>query len=407
MTNSLDYRDMGDSFVDNRAEEAFARALESERPDVVHFQHLIHTSASLSQVARDAGIPSVVTCHDYWAVCPRVQLIRPDGTLCEGNMGSGCYLCVKDKHLGQIERLRDSDATLSGLFTDMARRVLACDDEEASRIKRAKDYLFVQRRHGLVLDGYAACDLRISPSRFLRSKLLESGAFDPHSFVYSDNGMRTDHIEALEKKPDPEGRVRFGFVGSLVWYKGGEVLVKALARLREENAVLYVFGDFKPEEDEHHAELARLAEGAPIEFRGRFDNSRLSEVYAEIDVLIVPSLWYENSPITIHEAFLTQTPVVASGIGGMAEYVRDGVDGLHFRVGDDADLARQLLRCVQEDGLIEELSKNWMSVKTIAENAAETEFRYRGLACSRTSPWAARGEREAQPAPAELAGESS
>jgi hypothetical protein len=147
---------------------------------------------------------------------------------------------------------------------------------------------------------------------------------------------------------------------------------------------LNVYGDFKPERDAHHADLARLA-GDNVSFRGRFDNARLSEVYAEIDVLIVPSIWFENSPITIHEAFLTRTPVVASDIGGMREFVRDGVDGLWFKTGDAQDLARVLRRFVDEPDLVERLSREFPPVKTIAEDAAAMEFRYRGLVCARPS----------------------
>jgi len=72
---------------------------------------------------------------------------------------------------------------------------------------------------------------------------------------------------------------------------------------------------------------------------------------------------------------------VASGIGGMAEYVRDGVDGLHFAVGDAADLARVLRRFVDEPELLERLSGDFPRIKTIDENARETEFRYRALCC--------------------------
>jgi hypothetical protein len=172
--------------------------------------------------------------------------------------------------------------------------------------------------------------------------------------------------------------VRFGFVGSLVWYKGGEVMLRAMKRLADTHAVLVVHGDFKPETDEHHRALRDLA-GPNVVFKGRFDNSKLSEVYAEIDVLLVPSIWFENSPITIHEAYLTHTPVLASNIGGMQEFVRDGVDGLTFEVGDDADLAAKMRRFVDEPDLLERLSRDWMPIKTIAEDAAVTEFRYRGL----------------------------
>src|SRR4029079_16401012 len=99
------------------------------------------------------------------------------------------------------------------------------------------------------------------------------------------------------------------------------------------------------------------------------------------DVLIVPSVWFENSPITIHEAFLTRTPVIASDIGGMQEYVRDGRDGLQFAVGDDADLAAKMTRFLDEPDLVERLSRDWIPIKTIADDAAATEFRYRALAC--------------------------
>jgi hypothetical protein len=171
----------------------------------------------------------------------------------------------------------------------------------------------------------------------------------------------------------------FGFVGSLVWYKGGKVLVEAMNRLAGRACVLRVFGDFRPDSDPHHAELAALARAGNVEFRGRFANPKLADVYSEIDVLVVPSLWFENSPITIKEAFLFRTPVVASGIGGMKEFVRDGVDGLHFAVGDADELAKALARFVDEPDLAARLSAAFPRVKTIEENARETEFRYRAL----------------------------
>ena len=245
--------------------------------------------------------------------------------------------------------------------------------------ERASVYVGLRQREEFVLDAYAAADLRISPSRFLRETLLASGRFDPHSFLFSDNGMRTDHLRASQKRPDPAGRLRFGFIGTLIWYKGGEVLMRALQRLPETRAVLRVHGSFDPQRDEHHARLAELARQAPVEFRGRFDNAQLAEVLAEIDVLVVPSQWWENSPVTIHEAFLTGTPVIATGIGGMAEYVQHGINGLHFGLGDAEDLARQMQRLLDEPGLLEHLARGAPPVKTIEENAAELEFRYRSL----------------------------
>lgn len=381
MTHRLAHGRLAESYRQPRAEAAFRSLLLAEQPDVVHFQHLIHTSAGLVHVARELGLPSIVHCHDYWALCARVQLIRPDGARCERNMGSGCFLCVKEEALAAIPMAERLGRAAGDLALALAEAAVRSECLPQGLRRSLEGYADLAARQEFVLGAYAAADLCVSPSRFLRAKLLESGAFEPHTFLYSDNGMRTDHVHALAKRPDPAGRVRFGFVGSLVWYKGGEVLVRAMRLLRGQPVILNVYGSFDPERDPHHAELARLAEGAPVQFHGRFDNARLSEVYAQIDVLVVPSVWFENSPITIHEAHLTRTPVLASDIGGMAEYVRDGVDGLHFRVGDEHDLAAKMRRFVEQPDLLARLSRSFPAVKTIAEDAAATEFRYRALAC--------------------------
>jgi glycosyltransferase involved in cell wall biosynthesis len=151
-------------------------------------------------------------------------------------------------------------------------------------------------------------------------------------------------------------------------------------RLAGLRCALNVFGGFRPGSDPFHARVGALARAGNVRFRGPFDNERIAEVYREIDVLVVPSLWFENSPLTIHEAFLFKTPVVTSGIGGMAELVRDGVDGLHTRPGDPAHLASALKRFVDEPDLAIRLSRGVPRVKSIAEDAQEHEARYRNLA---------------------------
>ena len=71
---------------------------------------------------------------------------------------------------------------------------------------------------------------------------------------------------------------------------------------------------------------------------GEFKHSRIAEIFSEIDVLVVPSVWYENSPLVIQEAFLAGTPVIASDIGGIPELVKDKENGLLFKANDDNDL---------------------------------------------------------------------
>jgi glycosyltransferase involved in cell wall biosynthesis len=378
------HRRIADSYRDERIEAAFGALLLAEQPDLVHFQHLIHLSAGLVHVARELDLPTVLTCHDYWSLCARVQMIRPDGVRCEDGMDAGCFLCVKERGLRSIPRLKRMAQVGARMWEALekgTRRGRILPPELRGRWEGFGD---IVERRPYVVGCYAAADLRISPSRFLRRMLVEQAGLDAQSTLFSDNGLSAAHLEAAAKRPDPQGRVRFGFVGSLVWYKGGETLVRALSELDPARAVLHVWGDFRPESDAHHAELARLA-GPNVLFRGRFDNARLAEVYSELDVLVVPSLWWENSPITIHEAQRLRTPVVASGIGGMAEFVRDGVDGLHFRPGDAADLAAKLRRFLDEPGLAAALLRELPELKTIEEDGRTMEYRYRALCARRSS----------------------
>ena len=98
------------------------------------------------------------------------------------------------------------------------------------------------------------------------------------------------------------------------------------------------------------------AAGRRVRFYGSYRQEELAGLMAEIDWVVVPSIWWENSPVVIQEAFLHRRPVIASGIGGMAEKIRNGTDGLHFRAGSPESLADQLVRCLQEDDLWAELS---------------------------------------------------
>jgi len=380
MINRLGQQRLRDSYVRPAAEAAFRDALREIKPDIVHFQHLIHLSVRLPEICRELGVPSLITVNDYWALCARVQLIRPDGVRCEENQGLGCLLCVKNTHLERIPAARRFGAMVRPLAA--IGNALRGRPGMTSVADRSGEIVDMADRQDVVCGGYDACDLIVAPSRFLRQKHLDTGRFDPHKVVYSDYGIPAPASGPPIRAASGHPGVRFGFIGSLLWYKGVDVLIRAVHQLASPAAVLHIHGDFKPETDPYHAALAELARpcGERVIFHGRFDNQQVGRVYEHIDVLVVPSTWFENSPITIHEAFQFRTPIVTSDIGGMAELVHDGVDGLHFRAGDAADLCGKLARFVDDPGLAARLSNQVPEIKSIDEDAREMEFRYRGLA---------------------------
>ena len=120
---------------------------------------------------------------------------------------------------------------------------------------------------------------------------------------------------------------------------------------------------------------------------GKYDHDHLPRLMAEIDWVVVPSRWWENSPLVIQEAFLHGRPVICSDIGGMAEKVADGVNGLHFRAGDPLSLARVLETAIDTPGLWEELQANIAEIYDMEDHITSLRAMYRDqLARARRGP---------------------
>jgi glycosyltransferase involved in cell wall biosynthesis len=157
------------------------------------------------------------------------------------------------------------------------------------------------------------------------------------------------------------------------------VLVEAFGRLTE-NARLVIFGAPPTGDPGVYARsVLAAATDRRISIPGRVEPARVAAALQSIDVLVVPSLWFENAPLTIREAFAARTPVVASRSGGMAESVRDGVDGLLFTTGSAPDLTAALRRFVREPELLPALSSRTPPIKSVASHARELEEMFRRL----------------------------
>jgi glycosyltransferase involved in cell wall biosynthesis len=198
----------------------------------------------------------------------------------------------------------------------------------------------IRRRLTAVQEALKTVDVFIAPSRFLRDRFCEFGV-PPEKIRYLDNGFDLTPFQVIPRQGQRQARVRFAYIGTLVEHKGVHVLVEAFNRLDPTCAELRLYGD--PDVfPQYTARLQALATHPYISFAGRFENHDVGRILAEVDALVVPSIWFENSPLTIHEARLAGVPVIASNLGGMAEYVEDGKTGLLFRAGDVDDLHEKL-----------------------------------------------------------------
>ena len=360
--NHRRFSSFSETHVDSTMDQRFYDLLRRERPDVVHFQHLLHHSTNYPLIARQEGIPTAMTLHEYWLMCARNgQLIRADHSRCDQPSLDKCSRCMTNFMWGRsgvdVWALRGVTAV---------RRVTGVNLKAAARRVRLRQFTHIEEtlsedaitdmrkelvlREGRMRDVFASVDVFIAPSRFLAERFVTYG-LPSDQIVHSDYGTPIELFEPTSPRTD--GPLRIGFLGSVQPVKGVHVLLAALEKLTPGTFRAFVYGDMRAK-PEYRAELEqRLTED--VEIPGLAKAEEIPGILREFDVLVVPSIWWENSPLVIHEAFAAGVPVVCSDIGGMAELVADGKSGLHFAAGDSEALASRLRQLIDDRDLLARL----------------------------------------------------
>jgi glycosyltransferase involved in cell wall biosynthesis len=364
------------TYCDPEMERLFGRVLSATAPDVVHLQHLHLHSIGYIDIARRRGLPILFTLHEYMLMCLRDGLLlRPGPTRCDGPERAACAQCAAATYAGL------GDMTGASIFPVPLRRLvaklrpvlgLARTTTEVNGDGRA--YLAaVDRRRSEIQTALDAVNLFVAPSQFLYDRFVAAGMIRPERIIHSDYGFFAEPPPTSRRKQS--GMLRVGYIGTISEFKGVHVIVEAFREIKAPGIECRIYGDLDVFPN-YKRRLLDLGIPDAVCYMGRLENERVAAVLADLDLLIVPSLWFENSPLTIHEAFLAGLPVLTSDCGGMAELVEDGRTGLHFRTGDAADLRRQLLRVLHEPDLLASLSCHLPAVKTIEADAAHMEERY-------------------------------
>jgi glycosyltransferase involved in cell wall biosynthesis len=344
-------------------------------PDVVHAMHLQGLSASVVPAFEDLGLPVVFTAADFWTVCPVVDLRRHDGAMCEGPETHHCVRCIASRNPDpRINRRADLPGAAVRAVGLLSRTPLA---RFSGALRQVAD---VRERPERIREGMEGVDRVLAYTR-LTEDLLGRNGIGRDKTIVSPYGIDAARLREAGGARRPSDALRVGFVGTLAPHKGPDLLVRAFRALpRDLDATLRVHGGGGGYED--YAEgLRRLAAADErIGLAGAFAKEDLGRVLGGMDVLVVPSRWYENAPGVIFEAFAAGLPVVATDLGGMSEFVRHGENGLLFPLDDAGELARMLRRLAEEPGLLQRLQEGVPPVKTVGGYAGELEHVYAGVA---------------------------
>lgn len=316
------------------------------KPDIVHSHHFVRFGVE-SFAAIKRGSPRtkiVLSLHEYLAIC---------------------------NHHGQMMKTR----TLRLCEKESYAACAACFPQHGERD-------FFLRKHYIQM-FFEDVDLFVSPSHFLADRFRSWGLPDAKLAVLENmpperpagRDPARPAPEALTPAPPPAPRprfgpkkqsdeadevvgrsiaeravrplLRFGFFGQMSPLKGILVLMEAAKRLDTmgvDNVVIEIYGDYssQPPDFQEAVKEALKEASENVVFHGVYDNAQVNELMGRMDAIVMPSTWWENSPVVIQEAFTNGKPVICSNIGGMAEKVTHGVNGLHFEVSRPASLAETL-----------------------------------------------------------------
>ena len=357
------------SYANPAIEQLAGEILDTWNPDIVHIQHLTCLSTGIPGQAVRRGRPVVMTLNDYWLICHRGQLVDRDGRRCNGPAPDGCARCLPPGALAGSRSVRSGrwlrTMALPGAASAVALATRAVD--AVTPANRTLGATLARLRH--MQSAVADVSLFLAPSDTLAAHFVAFG-------IPKDRLLRCNQGIALTpfatREHSRSRRLRLGFVGGLLPTKGANVLLDAIERLPPDSVVLDLLGS----RGAYHGEAAfaesvmpRLGHHA-VRRLGVISHDRIADVLADLDVLVVPSIWIENAPFIIREAFAARVPVVASDLGGMAEMVRHGVDGLLFPVGDADALSSALRRLLDEPGLLERLQSGIVRPLSIEQDAA-------------------------------------
>jgi GT2 family glycosyltransferase/glycosyltransferase involved in cell wall biosynthesis len=367
------------SFEDSYANPPFARIaaslIEEFDPDVLHVQHLTCLSTGVLTHAAATKTPVVMTLNDYWLMCHRGQLLRRDGERCQGPFDGGCAGCVPGGMLASPSLYR-AGRLARGLpvpgaaaAVQMATRVR----EFCTPPERSATASWNRVQH--LREATEHVEAFFAPSGTMETWALRFG-IARERLHRCNQGIDLVPFRSVRRKS--AGRLRLVFAGSLIPSKAPHVLLAAAAMVGADRVWVDLLGSVSA----YHGDVTyagRLAPhlGAPfIRKLGPVPHERMANALADCDVLVVPSIWIENAPFIIKEAFAAGVPVIASDLGGMAEMVVHERNGLLFEPGNAAHLATQICRLLDERDLLDRLRRGIERPMSIEQDAAMMRTRY-------------------------------
>lgn len=362
---------------DARAARGFAAILDAERPQLVHFHAMTSASSMLAMhAARERRLPAVFTYHTPTVTCQRGTLLRHGRTVCDGLMEvRRCTSCTLHGH-GLSRAL---SALLAGVPKSVGRKLgkrgLGGGAWTALRMSSLLD-----ARHAAVRAFLHGMDRIVAPSAWVRQLLVLNGIAAERILVCGQ-GVSSAASGSTTGRGPQAAALKVAFFGRLDPVKGAHILLAALRKLPAADIRLDLYAVPSPAETAYGGMLRAQAAGdSRVTLAAPVESSAVVALMKRYDLVAVPSQGLETGPLVVLEAFAAGTPVIASDLGGIAERVRDGGDGLLVPYADVGAWAAALERTAHDRSLLARLKAGVTAPPTMQQTGAAMRSVYLELA---------------------------
>jgi len=304
---------------DDKILELFNYVLDQEQPNIIHFHNFLGLSFSIADAAEFRHIPTLFTPHNYQLIDPELYMFDMENNFRKWN-GIDFF---ENSNLPKKYPDKNVDYKIR---TQVAKNLLA----------NSIDYvLAISQREADILSEFSTQNRNI--------------------FVVNQVSNICDELAKKNFAHHLHNPIRIGFIGSILIHKGIHIIYQAADLLKDEPVEFYLYGMGSPELIKA---LSNSFPNAKVKYNGGYSENDLFNIAKEIDAIIIPSIWEEGGPLTAPEAIAMQLPIIGANIGGIPDFVKDGINGLLYQFDNPANLANKIKDIIDNPHILEGFRDN-------------------------------------------------
>ena len=298
------------------------RIIRKENPDIIHVHMMIDLPMKVLEMFKKYA-KLVISLHDYYYICNRIILLKSDGSNCiDSNENRDCNLCI-----------HKSDAIQNRYYRFVYKKIKNIFFKKSFSPSSGHNERFIVGKK-----LFREADLLIAVSKRVKEIYIKNG-YDNENFVVNHIGNYTaeDDFRNLFKGRKPikiSDKVKFGFMGSLTYHKGANILIELAKETRHE---IHIYGRIAP------SFFDKIKTMSNIIYHGEYKHTDLPIILKNIDFGLVLPIWEDNAPQVIFEFLNAGIPIIGTNMGGLPDFINDNNGKLFGTSENDINEMKQYI----------------------------------------------------------------